>query len=102
MPGADDTLVKDLYDEYGAATGLPQDCDCHISLRMLYYYAFNTRRYQHALDIGTPSAIIETGFLTNPGDRNFLTTRPDVAGQGIANGIMRFLSLELGARADLG
>ena len=32
----------------------------------------------------------------------FLTTRPDLVGQGIANGVLRFLSLELGARTDLG
>jgi N-acetylmuramoyl-L-alanine amidase len=97
IPDPDDTFVRTLYDEYGAATGLPRDSDAHISRRMVYYYAFNTRRYEHALDLGTPAAIIETGFLTNAGDRAFLTGRPDLVGQGIANGILRFLDLELGA-----
>lgn len=98
IPQADDLLVRTLYDEYGATTGLPRDSDAHISRRMTFYYAFNTRRYQHAIDIGTPAAIIEAGFMTSPIDRAFLTGRPEVAGRGIANGILAFLSHELGAR----
>jgi hypothetical protein len=97
IPGTDDRLVETMYREYGAATGMIKDSDAHISRRMVYYYAFNTRRYEHAIDLGTPAAIIETGFLTNGGDRSFLTGRPDLAGQGIANGILRFLELEIGA-----
>ncbi|MEA2639218.1 MAG: hypothetical protein QOF51_612 [Chloroflexota bacterium] len=96
IPAADDQFVSDLNAAYGAATGLPRD-DPHISLRMTYYYAFNTRRYQHAIDLGTPAAIIETGFLTNAGDRSFLTNHPEVAAQGLADGIQRFLNRELGS-----
>lgn len=96
IPEADDEFVRIMYEEYGAATGLRRDSDAHISRRMLYYYAFNTRRYQHAIDLGTPAQLIETGFLTNAEDRAFLTGRPDLAGRGIANGILRFLALELG------
>jgi hypothetical protein len=98
IPDADDELVRTLYREYGAATGMARDSDAHISRRMIYYYAFNTRRYQHAIDIGTPAAIVETGFLTNSSDRAFLTGRPDLAARGITNGILRFLELELGAQ----
>lgn len=98
IPDADDELVRTLYREYGAATGMVRDADAHISRRMIFYYAFNTRRYQHAIDIGTPAAIIETGFLTNGSDRAFLTSRPDLAARGITNGILRFLELELGAQ----
>jgi N-acetylmuramoyl-L-alanine amidase len=96
VPEADDELVRTLYREYGAATGMARDLDAHISRRMTFYYAFNTRRYQHAIDIGTPAAIIETGFLTNPSDRAFLTGQPDLAARGIANGILRFLEQEIG------
>jgi N-acetylmuramoyl-L-alanine amidase len=96
IPEADDEFVRIMYDEYGAATGMARDSDAHISRRMLYYYAFNTRRYQHAIDLGTPAMIIETGFLTNASDRAFLTGQPERAGRGIANGIIRFLELELG------
>jgi N-acetylmuramoyl-L-alanine amidase len=98
IPDADDELVRTMYREYGAATGMARDADIHISRRMVFYYAFNTRRYQHAIDLGTPAAIIETGFLTNGSDRAFLTGRPDLAARGIANSILRFLELELGAR----
>jgi N-acetylmuramoyl-L-alanine amidase len=96
IPEADDEFVRVMYREYGEATGLARDADEHISRRMTYYYAFNTRRYEHAIDLGTPAMIIETGFLTNANDRGFLTGRPDLAGRGIANGILRFLGLELG------
>jgi N-acetylmuramoyl-L-alanine amidase len=99
IPEADDELVKLMYGEYAVATGMAADSDAHISRRMVYYYAFNTRRYQHAIDLGTPAAIIETGFLTNAGDRAFLTGRPDLAAQGIANGVLRFLELERGGES---
>jgi N-acetylmuramoyl-L-alanine amidase len=97
IPETDDRLVEILYREYGAVTGLPRDSDAHISRRMTYYYAFNTRRYQHAIDLGTPAAIVETGFLTNASDRSFLTGRPEIAGRGIAEGVLRFLELDIGA-----
>ena len=97
IPDTDDELVRSLYREYGAATGMARDDDAHISRRMTFYYAFNTRRYSHAIDIGTPAAIIEAGFLTNASDRAFLTSQADAAGRGIANGILRFLELDRGA-----
>jgi hypothetical protein len=97
IPAADDDLVRTLYREYGAATGMARDDDAHISRRMTFYYAFNTRRYAHAIDLGTPSALIEAGFLTNATDRAFLSGQTDVAARGIANGVLRFLELEDGA-----
>jgi len=96
IPQADDEFVRIMYREYGEATGMVRDSDDHISRRMTFYYAFNTRRYQHAIDLGTPAMIVETGFLTNADDRAFLTSRPDLAGRGIANGVLKFLALELG------
>src|SRR5690606_11223568 len=56
-----------LTHTYGAATGLrhyPQ-----VTRRMRGYYAFNSRRYRHALHPMTVGVILETGFLTNPRDR---------------------------------
>jgi hypothetical protein len=96
IPEADDELVRTMYREYGATTGMVRDADVHISRRMTFYYAFNTRRYQHSIDLGTPAAIIETGFLTNASDRAMLTGRPELAAQGIANGVLRFLEQEQG------
>jgi hypothetical protein len=99
IPEADDEFVRTMYREYGAATGMVRDSDAHVSRRMTFYYAFNTRRYAHAIDLGTPAIILETGFLTNASDRNFLTTRPDLPARGIANSVLRFLELELGSDA---
>jgi len=58
---------------------------------MRWYYAFNARRYQHAVAPGVPQAIIETGFLTSSADRQYLIGDPDRVARGIANGILRFL-----------
>jgi hypothetical protein len=93
IPAIDDALVAALNEEYARATGLPRD-DEHISRRMLNYYAFNYRRYGHAVAPGVPAAIIETGFLTNFRDRWFLTTQTDRVALGIANGVLRFLGME--------
>ncbi len=92
IPETDDVLVEALYAAYGQATGLSRD-DAHVSRRMLYYYAFNSRRYCHAIAPGVPAAIIELGFLTNGADRAFLFARPDAAAEGVARGVLRFLGL---------
>ena len=91
-PEADDRLVAALYDAYGDATKLPRDDD-HISRRMTAYYAFNSRRYCHAVAPGVPSAILEAGYLTNHLDRQLLLGNPDAAARGIARGILRYLGL---------
>jgi N-acetylmuramoyl-L-alanine amidase len=93
---ADDLLVADLQAAYRAGTGLPDD-PTRVSCDMTYYYAFNPWRYQHALDTGTPAAIIEAGYLTDPDDRAFLTAHADVAASSIAAGLRRFLDRNLGA-----
>ncbi|MDP8924739.1 MAG: N-acetylmuramoyl-L-alanine amidase [Chloroflexota bacterium] len=90
LPAIDDQLLGALYDAYGAATGLRRD-DQNITPRMRYYYAFNARRYCHAVAPGVPQAIVETGFLTNAADRQLLLGNPDVVARGITDGILRFL-----------
>jgi N-acetylmuramoyl-L-alanine amidase len=92
IPTADDRLVATLNGAYERATGLPRD-DAHISIRMRYYYAFNSRRYCHAVATGVPQAIVETGFLTSAIDRSLLLGNPDAAARGIADGILEFLEL---------
>ncbi|HLI26943.1 MAG TPA: N-acetylmuramoyl-L-alanine amidase [Chloroflexota bacterium] len=92
IPEVDDALVTALYAEYGRYTGLPRDDD-HITPRMRYYYAFNNRRYYHAIAPGTPAAIIETGFITSAEDRAVLVGQPERAAAGLAAGILRFLGL---------
>ncbi len=92
VPEADDALVAALNLEYGATTGLRRD-DEHISRKMQYYYAFNSRRYCHAIAPGVPAAIIETGFLTNAADRAMLLNNPDALALGIARGVLRYLDM---------
>jgi hypothetical protein len=90
IPDIDDRLVEALYTAYEVATGLPRD-DANITSRMRFYYAFNSRRYCHAVAPGVPQAIVETGFLTNARDRRLLLGNPDAAARGIAEGILAFL-----------
>jgi N-acetylmuramoyl-L-alanine amidase len=79
-----------LTAEYARATGLPEHGA--ITADMRGYYAFNYRRYIHAIAPTTPAAIVEMGFLTNPDDRALLVAQPDLAAVGIANGIVRYLN----------
>lgn len=92
-PDVDDRLVGALNTDYERVTGLPRR-DEQISRRMTGYYAFNARRYQHAVAPGVPQAIVEAGFMTSASDRRLLIGNPDLAAQGIARGILRFLEAE--------
>ena len=89
-PEGDQALVDAFNKEYSAVTGLPR-VDNQISRRMTYYYAFNGRRYQHAVAPGVPQVILETAFLTNAADRRLLLGDPDTIALGIANSVLKFL-----------
>jgi hypothetical protein len=91
IPAVDDKLVDVLNQVYAAATELPRD-DEHISLRMRYYYAFNSRRYCHAVAPGVPQAIVEMAYLTSPTDRQWLIGNPDRLARALADGIQTFLA----------
>jgi hypothetical protein len=84
-------LLDDIKDEYGAATGFRYDPE-HISRAMLGYYAVSWQRYRSSTSPFTPSVILEMGYLSNDGDREFIMNNPDRTAVGIANGIERFLS----------
>lgn len=89
--GRAEALVSALYDAYEKETGLSRDNN--ITRRMSGYYAFNWRRYDHAVHPMTPAVIIETGFMTNAFDRAVIVKKPEIAARGIANGILIFLGL---------
>jgi N-acetylmuramoyl-L-alanine amidase len=91
IPSVDDRLVDALNSAYGTETELPRD-DEHISLRMRYYYAFNSRRYCHAVMPGVPQAIIEMAYLTNATDRQYLVGDAQRLAQAIADGVQAFLA----------
>jgi hypothetical protein len=79
-----DLLVK----TYGESTGIPLFPT--VTRRMQNYYAFNARRYRHALDPSTVGVIIETGFLTSPADRRIIVNDPDRSVRGIVAAVTQF------------
>jgi hypothetical protein len=102
LPSHDDTLIAALRARYAAATGLPWDEN--ITRGMSGYYAYNQRRYQSVISPSTPAAIIELGFLTNPGDRALLIGGQDLIAAAVAEGILDYLEIapSLGARQFAG
>ncbi len=73
---------------YGEATGirrLPA-----ATRRMSNYYAFNFRRYRHALHPMTIAVILETGFLTSARDWEVIVNEPDRAARGIVEAVTAF------------
>jgi N-acetylmuramoyl-L-alanine amidase len=93
VPDIDDRLVDAINQTYAAETNLPRD-DEHISLRMRYYYAFNSRRYCHAVAPGVPQSIVEMAYLTNATDRSYLIGDPDRLAHAVADSIQAFLATE--------
>lgn len=91
IPDHDDQLVDAINQTYARETELPRD-DEHISLRMRYYYAFNSRRYCHAVAPGVPQAIVEMAYLTSASDRQYLIGNPQLLAQALADSIQAFLA----------
>jgi len=81
-------FVELLRKSYGEETGLPRIPT--VTHRMQNYYAFNFRRYEHALHPMTIGVILETGFLTSPGDRRVIVDDPDRAARGIVEAVKAF------------
>ena len=78
-----------LTGAYGEATGVRSIGT--VTRRMTGYYAFNSRRYDHAIHPNTVGVIIETGFLTSPTDQRILVDDPAKAAQGIFDGVVLYL-----------
>jgi N-acetylmuramoyl-L-alanine amidase len=81
-------FVELLERTYAEATGLKRLPT--VTRRMQNYYAFNARRYEHALNPRTISVIIETGFLTSAADRRLIVNDPDRVARGIAEAVRQF------------
>lgn len=73
---------------YGEATGIRKLPD--VTRRMTGYYAFNFRRYVHALHPMTIGVILETGFLTSAADWRVIVDDPDRAARGIVEAVTAF------------
>ena len=92
-PGRDATgRAPDFVDllnwKYGEVTGIRRLPT--VTRRMRNYYAFNFRRYEHALHPMTIAVIIETGFLTNADDRKIIVSQPERVARGIVEAITEF------------
>jgi N-acetylmuramoyl-L-alanine amidase len=81
-------FVELLRKSYGEETGLPLIPT--VTHRMQNYYAFNFRRYEHALHPMTIGVILETGFLTSAGDRRVIVDDPERAARGIVAAVKAF------------
>lgn len=78
-------LLKRTYGEATSLRSLPT-----VTRRMQNYYAFNFRRYEHALHPMTIGVILETGFITSERDRRVILRDPERAGKGIVDAILAF------------
>ena len=83
-------LLDSIKATYGAATGLGYDAT-RIGRNMINYYALTWQRNRYATAPHTPSVVLEMGYVSNDGDRELMTERPDVVATAIAAGIVRFL-----------
>ena len=81
-------VVALLEQSYGEATGIKRLPAA--TRRMRNYYAFNFRRYEHALHPMTIAVILETGFLTSRRDRQVLVNDPERAVRGIVAAVTAF------------
>lgn len=88
--GRAEEFVRLLERTYGDVTGLPYYPT--VTRRMRGYYAFNYRRYDHAIHPMTTGVIIETGFLTSPRDRSIIVSDPDRPAKGIADAVELYLA----------
>ena len=77
-----------LDQSYGDVTGIKRLGT--VTRRMQSYYAFNFRRYKHALHPMTIAVILEAGFLTSAKDRQVIVNNPDRAARGIVAGVAAF------------
>lgn len=93
IPDIDDSLLSSITEEYGAVTQLRLDSN-NVTLNMTNYYAFNNRNFRHTVAPSTPSVILEMGYLTSPSDREVLLGAPETVAYGIAQGIVRFLTVQ--------
>jgi len=88
VTGRAEQAAEILERAYGEATGIRQLPT--VTRRMSNYYAFNFRRYQHALHPLTIGVILETGFLTSADDRRIIVDDPARAARGIVAAVTAF------------
>ena len=80
---ASQRLAQCLWDKYEAATGLDRHPST-ITNNMTNYHAFRE------ISLETPASIIELGFMSS--DRSIIADQPELAAEGVANGILCFFA----------
>ena len=90
--GNSKVLSNYIDQSYPQTTNLIQDPN--ITRNMRGYYAFSYWKYEHALHPMTSAVILETGFLTNPSDRQIIINNSDLSAQGLAQGIIQYLEIQ--------
>ena len=80
---ASQRLAECLWNEYEGATQLDRHPST-ITNDMTRYHAFRE------ISVRTPAAIIELGFMN--ADRGLIADQPELAAEGVANGILCFLT----------
>jgi hypothetical protein len=91
--GNSSELLGSIRKSYAETTNMVWDEET-ITRNMRGYYAFAWWRYDHAVHPMTASVILETGFLTSPGDRELIVDQPELSAEGLADGIVGYLKEE--------
>jgi hypothetical protein len=84
-------LASTIATSYGNDTHMTLGSSQSINESMTQYYAFNSAKYTHAIDLLTPGVIIELGYITNAQDRQMITKSDDLVAQGVTDGILKYL-----------
>ena len=83
-------LLKAYIDDaYLSFSGFPHDFE-NTTQNMHRYYAFNAQRYRHSVHPGTPSLLVEMGYLSSEVDMVFLN-QPELPAAALKEGIIAFL-----------
>jgi N-acetylmuramoyl-L-alanine amidase len=90
--GKAESLAQYIEEEYQKVTDL--EIDPVITRNMTGYYAFSWWRFEHAIHPMTTAVILETGFLSNYNDRLIIVDNPDLSTEGLAKGIVKYLTSE--------